>query len=48
MHPDRPKFNNYKPKFSDYYKSSPKQKNGELIYVSIGMLGAGYLASKFI
>ena len=45
--PNRPKIKS-EPKFSNYYKPSPSQKNGELIYVSIGMLGAGYLASKFI
>ena len=48
MHPNKPKFNNIEPKFSNYYTTSPAQKNGELIYVSIGMLGAGYLASKLI
>ena len=34
------------PKFSDYYKPSDDQKNGEMIYVGVGMLGLGYAVSK--
>ena len=46
MHQDR-KINLIEPKFSNYYSPPQHQKNGELIYVSIGMLGMGFLANKF-
>ena len=36
------------PDFGDYYKPSDSQKTGEIVYVSVGMLGVVYLASKFI
>ena len=35
------------PNFSDYYKPSNKQKTREIAYVSVGMLGIVYLASKW-
>ena len=34
------------PNFSNYYKPSSSQKTGEIVYVSAGMLGVVYLASK--
>ena len=34
------------PSFSNYYKPSNSQKTGEIVYVSAGMLGVVYLASK--
>ena len=36
------------PNFSNYYKPSESQKTGEIVYVSAGMLGVVYLASKFL
>ena len=36
------------PNFSNYYKLSDSQKTGEIMYVSAGMLGVVYLASKFL
>ena len=36
------------PKLDNYYKPSDSQKTGEIMYVSAGMLGVVYLASKFI
>ena len=36
------------PNFNDYYKPSSDQKTGEIVYVSAGMLGIVYLASKFL
>ena len=36
------------PNFSNYYKPSNSQKTGEIVYVSAGMLGIVYLASKFL
>ena len=35
------------PNFNDYYKPSNEQKTGEIAYVSAGMLGIVYLASKW-
>jgi 2-polyprenyl-6-methoxyphenol hydroxylase-like FAD-dependent oxidoreductase len=37
-----------KPQFSDFYKPSSKQKQYEMMYVGGGMLGVGYVASKFL
>ena len=34
------------PNLNDYYKPSSSQKTGEIVYVSAGMLGVVYLASK--
>ena len=39
---------NKEPNFGDYYKPSESQKTGEIVYVSAGMLGVVYLASKFL
>ena len=36
------------PELEDYYKPSESQKTGEIVYVSAGMLGVVYLASKFL
>ena len=36
------------PDFNNYYKPSSSQKTGEIVYVSAGMLGVVYLASKFL
>ena len=36
------------PNFDNYYKPSNSQKTGEIVYVSAGMLGVVYLASKFL
>ena len=36
------------PNFGNYYKPSSSQKTGEIVYVSAGMLGFVYLASKFL
>ena len=36
------------PQLNDYYKPSESQKTGEIVYVSAGMLGVVYLASKFL
>ena len=36
------------PKFSDYYKPSDEQKQGELVYVGTGAILVGYIANKFI
>lgn len=47
-HPDI-NFNiDYKPQFKDYYKPSSKQKQYEMIYVGGGMLGIGFITSKFL
>ena len=35
------------PNFNDYYKPSNGQKTGEIAFVSAGMLGIVYLASKW-
>jgi len=37
-----------KPNFKNYYSPSEKQKQYELLYVGGGMLGVGYLASKYL
>ena len=34
------------PNFNNYYKPTNAQKTGEIVYVSAGMLGVVYLASK--
>ena len=36
------------PKFSDYYKPSPQQKNGELLFIGAGTLAPGYAAFRFL
>ena len=36
------------PKFSDYYKPSPQQKNGELLFIGAGTLALGYAALRFL
>jgi len=37
-----------KPNFKNYYSPSEKQKKYELLYVGGGMLGTGYLVSKYL
>jgi len=37
-----------KPNFKNYYSPSEKQKQYELLYVGGGMLGTGYLVSKYL
>ena len=34
------------PEFSDYYKPSPQQKNGELLFISASTLAFGYAAFR--
>ena len=46
-YPDEDDFEYSEPDFSDYYEPSDDQKNGEMIYVGGGMLGLGYLVSKW-
>ena len=36
------------PSFSDYYKPSPQQKNGELLFIGAGTLVFGYAAFRFL
>jgi len=37
-----------KPNFKNYYSPSEKQKQYELLYVGGGMLGTGYIVSKYL
>ena len=36
------------PQFSDYYKPSPQQKNGELLFIGASTLALGYAAFRFL
>ena len=36
------------PEFSDYYKPSPQQKNGELLFIAASTLALGYAAFRFL
>ena len=36
------------PRFSDYYKPSPQQKNGELLFIGASTLALGYAAYRFL
>ena len=36
------------PKFSDFYKPSPQQKNGELLFIGASTLAIGYAAIRFL
>ena len=36
------------PKFSDYYKPSPQQKNGELLFIGASTPALGYAAFRFL
>ena len=36
------------PEFSDFYKPSPQQKNGELLFIGAGTLALGYAALRFL
>ena len=35
------------PKFYDYYKPSPQQKNGELLFIGASTIALGYAAFRF-
>lgn len=48
MHQDEPLRTPSKLKFSDFYKPSALQKQGELIFVSTGALALGYAAFRFL
>ena len=47
-HPDKQMIPPKKPKFSDFYQLSEKQKNGELMFVGAGALALGYAAFRFL
>ena len=36
------------PEFSDYYKPSPQQENGELLFIGASTLALGYAAFRFL
>ena len=36
------------PKFSDYYKPSPQQRNGELLFIGASTIALGYAAFRFL
>ena len=36
------------PNFADYYKPSPQQKNGELLFIGASTLALGYAAFRFL
>ena len=36
------------PEFSDYYKPSPQQKNGKLLFIGASTLVLGYAAFRFL
>ena len=36
------------PEFSDFYKPSPQQKNGELLFIGASTLALGYAAFRFL
>ena len=36
------------PEFSDFYKPSEQQKNGELLFIGAGTLALGYAAFRFL
>ena len=36
------------PQFSDFYKPSPQQKNGELLFIGASTLALGYAAFRFL
>ena len=36
------------PEFSDFYKPSPQQKNGELLFICASTLAVGYAAFRFL
>ena len=36
------------PKFSNYYKPSPQQKNGELLFIGTSTITLGYAAFRFL
>ena len=48
IHQDEPLRTPSKPKFSDFYKPSALQKQGELIFVSTDALALGYAAFRFL
>ena len=36
------------PEFSDFYKPSPQQQNGELLFIGAGTIALGYVAFRFL
>ena len=36
------------PQFSDFYKPSPKQQTGELVFIGATLVGGGYLIYRFV
>ena len=36
------------PEFSDFYKPSPQQQNGELLFIGASTLAVGYAAFRFL
>ena len=48
MHAQDPITMPRKPKFSDLYTPSKKQKNAELAFVGLSALGLGYAAFKYL
>ena len=47
-HPDERMIPPKEPQFSDFYRPSEQQKNGELLFVGTGALALGYAAFRFL
>ena len=48
MHQEHEQIKDYKePQFSDFYKPSPQQQTGELVFISGSLLAAWYAAYRF-
>ena len=49
MHQSHEQIKDYKePQFSDFYKPSPQQQTGELVFIGGSLLAAGYFAFGFL
>ena len=48
VHPEKPIAPLREPKFSDFYRPSPQQKKGELVFLGGGTLALGYAAFHFL
>ena len=49
MHQSYEQIKDYKePQFSDFYKPSPQQQTGELVFIGGSLLAVGYLAFRFL
>ena len=49
MHQSHEQIKDYKePQFSDFYKPSPQQQTGELVFLGGSLLAAGYFAFRFL